>query len=561
MRDRRPTAADGQPPPGAAADALNPGCEVVGLTPPAPPTQPSFRLICFNTPYLDYLLRQAREVVERYDVDGIFYDIVLLQPCHCHRCMGEMIRRGMDPHRPADALALAREMQERYLTLATAAARSRDKRLRVCHNGGHLTRGDRAYVRHHSHLELESLPTAAWGYDHFPISARYVSSLGIEFLGMTGKFHTAWGEFGGYKHDNALLYECAAMIAQGARCSIGDQLHPRGAMDADTYRKMGIAYAHVKECEPWVRGADPVSEVAIVSVEAVRGARRSLDAHAADRSTRADTGAARVLLERQVMFDVRDTAADLDRYSLLVLPDEVTLDEPLAARLQAYVDRGGKLLLTGASGVDPEQKRFALLDVGTVRGRSEYEADYLKPTGPLVVLDQQQGAAPRLARAPLFALGGGWHVEPAVGATVMADLWRPYFRRDIRHFCSHQHAPADAPTGFPAAFVAGNVGYVAHDLFGQYADRGQPMYRDLLYYMIEALLGRRPNPVVGLPSGGGPRSPINPPTGGTCCTCSTPPPSAAPTTRCRVGTSTSLRRLKTSCRCTTSLAPFAPTAQ
>jgi hypothetical protein len=43
---------------------------------------------------------------------------------------------------------------------------------------------------------------------------------------MTGKFHTTWGEFGGFKRPNALRYECAAMLAFGSKCSIGDQLHP-----------------------------------------------------------------------------------------------------------------------------------------------------------------------------------------------------------------------------------------------------------------------------------------------------------------------------------------------
>jgi hypothetical protein len=54
-------------------------------------------------------------------------------------------------------------------------------------------------------------------------------------LGMTGKFHTTWGEFGGFKHPNALRYECAAMLAYGAKCSVGDQLHPLGRMDESTY--------------------------------------------------------------------------------------------------------------------------------------------------------------------------------------------------------------------------------------------------------------------------------------------------------------------------------------
>ena len=63
---------------------------------------------------------------------------------------------------------------------------------------------------------------------------------------MTGKFHHLWGEVGGYKKPEALIYECGAMLAQGARCSIGDHLHPTGSLDQSTYRTIAGAYEHVK---------------------------------------------------------------------------------------------------------------------------------------------------------------------------------------------------------------------------------------------------------------------------------------------------------------------------
>ena len=62
---------------------------------------------------------------------------------------------------------------------------------------------------------------------------------GFRFLGQTGKFHTHWGEVGGYKTPEALIYECAAMLAQGARCLIGDHLHPTGRIDKSTMRVIG----------------------------------------------------------------------------------------------------------------------------------------------------------------------------------------------------------------------------------------------------------------------------------------------------------------------------------
>lgn len=36
-----------------------------------------WRFLCMNTPYLDYVEAQAREIVDAYPVDSLFYDIVM----------------------------------------------------------------------------------------------------------------------------------------------------------------------------------------------------------------------------------------------------------------------------------------------------------------------------------------------------------------------------------------------------------------------------------------------------------------------------------------------------
>ena len=135
----------------------------------------------------------------------------------------------------------------------------------VFHNSGHLTPGFREILPFFSHLELESLPTGGWGYDHFPFLAKYAGNLGMDYLGMTGKFHSTWGEFGGYKHPNALRYECCAMLAYGARCSVGDQLHPTGEIDESTYEIVGQAYREVAQKEKYVTGAKSVADIALLS--------------------------------------------------------------------------------------------------------------------------------------------------------------------------------------------------------------------------------------------------------------------------------------------------------
>jgi len=450
----------------------------------ANPLQPGWKPLCFNSPYLGYVIAQTEEVVRNYDVDGTWLDIIHQGPCCCPWCLKGMLGQGLDPEEPDDRQAFARHVLARYYERMTAAIRAIKPDLLIFHNSGHIPRGRRDLFPYFTHLELESLPTGGWGYDHFPISAKYCATTGLDFLGMTGKFHTTWGEFGGYKNPEALRYECAAMLAWASKCCVGDQLHPHGRMDDDTYRIIGQAYAHVEAREPWCRGARPASEAAILSVEAVGQRGRGGDDP--------DVGAARILLESHVNFDVVDTAADFSAYRLLILPDEIPLDDPaLRGKVQAFVDAGGTLVLSGRSGMNAAATEF-LIDVGAQpRGESPWCPDYVH------VAD---GLRKGLTDNPFVLYERAQRVRVR-DAQVLAEAWRPYFNRTFRHFCSHQHTPPAEPAGYPAAIRKGRVVYFAHPVFANYRNRGAQLHRDYVWNVIAGVYGR-PDVEVGLPSAG-----------------------------------------------------------
>ena len=77
-----------------------------------------------------------------------------------------------------------------------------------------------------THLELEDLPTIWGGYDKFAPRIKFFDAHPVTRdmakLAMSGKFHTMWGEFGGYEHPDAFRFEVASMIAYNATCSFGD---------------------------------------------------------------------------------------------------------------------------------------------------------------------------------------------------------------------------------------------------------------------------------------------------------------------------------------------------
>ena len=446
---------------------------------------PGYHKFCMNTPYLPYLLAQVREVCERYDGDGIFMDIVGVQPCVCPACRAQLLAEGKDPTNKADVLDLAERTYKKYYTAVLDTVHAIRPDWPVFENSGHARRGRRDLAFANTHQELESLPTGGWGYDHFPLSARYVQGIGQEYLGMTGKFHTSWGEFGGFKLPAALRYEVALSAANGAKCSIGDQLHPTGEMDLATYGLIGEAYAELEAKEPWLDGVKSVADVALLSYESTCTINEDDD--------NVDAGAVRILLEGKYLFDVIDEQYDLTGYKVVILPDKCKINPTMKAKLDAFVAAGGKLLVTGTSALNADRKEF-LFDLGArYTGENEYRPSYLNPlfAGYRHVVDTNY-----------VLYEAGQKVTLAEGGEELARIIDPYFNRTIEHFCSHKHTPASNAVG-GCAMTQGKDGiYVAWPMFREYAVTGSYIAKEAICYALDRLLGESKTLTTDLPAQG-----------------------------------------------------------
>jgi hypothetical protein len=448
-----------------------------------------FKKLRLNSAYLDYLCAQIEEVVQRWpDNDGIFLDIISPWDDYSEHSLRDMLALGLDPAKPDDVRTYTQRTLQNYLERANAAVRSVRKDTPVFHNGGHVPVGATKFNFFNSHFELESLPTGGWGYDHFAFSARYAATQPRDFLGMSGKFHTTWGEFGGFKRPAALRYECAAMLAYGAKCSIGDQLHPNGEMNLDTYKLIGAAYAEVEAREPWADNVRPVARIGLVSAESNQQIARGQET-----VSRADEGAARMLLETHLPFLVLDENAKWDAFDLIVLPDSLVLTPATIAKAKKFLAAGGKLLAAGSALLNADKTAFALDPGAKLLGRSASDPDYLVATDltPDVPV-----------RSSIVIHGGAYEVKPAATTRVLVERRVPYFNRTWEHFCSHQHAPDSPATVSPAATLTENIAWFAHDIFTRYRNYGQPLYRDFVLAAINHLLDGKLPAVTSLPTDG-----------------------------------------------------------
>ena len=442
-----------------------------------PPYQPGFyRQLCLNSPYTEFLKEHVQEILELLPVDGLFLDIVQPQDCSCRYCRTAMAERGLDPSKAEDRRAFGRSVVERFKLEMTRFIRQFNSDCTIFYNAGHIGPRDRAAAAAYSHFEIESLPSGGWGYMHFPLAVRFARRLGKPCLGMTGRFHTTWGDFHSYKNRAALQFECFRMLALGARCSVGDQLHPSGRMDRAAYELIGSVYAEVERKEPWCEGAEPVVDVGLFTMEAYTG----------ERVPPAVAGAAAMLQAGGHQFDIVDAESPLDLYRVLILPDTVPVTDRLADKLQRFVAQGGALLASYRSGYDESGNAFLLGELLGIepKGDAPFEPDFLVPRGAI---------ARGLTAVEHVMYRRGMQVAARPEAQVLADVAVPYFNRTYQHFCSHQHAPSSGQVRYPGVVQKGRAIYLAHPVFELYHRRAPAWCKRLVLNALELLL---PEPVV-----------------------------------------------------------------
>jgi len=347
----------------------------------------------------------------------------------------------------------------------------------IFYNAGHIGPRHRDVKDAFSHFELESLPSGGWGYMHFPMAVSYSRTLGLDCMGMTGKFHTSWGDFHSFKNLPALQFECFRMLAYGAKCSVGDQLAPDGKICPHVYDLIGKVYMEVERKEPWCVKAKPVVDIGLFTTEEVTG----------ERVPPQTMAAARMLQESGHQFDIIDTKSKLTDYKVVILPDVVPADKKLAKKIRDYLDAGGAMIVSYKSGLNEDGNKFAIKKLGLkLKGDAPYSPDFIVPRGEI---------GKGLPQTEHVMYMKGLEVKAKKNADVLAEVVVPYFNRTHEHFCSHKHTPSAGRVGYPGIVRSGNIIYFAHPIFGQYAKNAPRWCKQLVLNALDMLL---PSPVLRL---------------------------------------------------------------
>jgi hypothetical protein len=436
-----------------------------------PPTD-AWPWLCMNTPYLDQVMAENKEILSKYDTNGAFFDILKQPPegCFCEWCVAERKKLGLSDsrddtfkHNKMVAMRVEQKLRDLIYAKTPGAATFFNSRLVI---------GVRDELPYYTHIEIESLPTGGWGYSHFQQRVRYMRTLGKDMVGMTGRFHKSWGDFGGLKNQAALDFECLNFLANGTKVCVGDQLHPRGRLDPVTYSRVAKTYEKIEALEPWCKGAKALADIGVISTAATNP----------DMTTRkipeVDQGFTNMLIELHHQFDVLDLESDFGAYKVLIVPDEIRTSPKLVSKVREFIAKGGGVIASHESLIDTD-----LLGVRKL-GPAKFNGEYMSIVARHF---------PNLEDTPYYLYQPGTSVAAAPGTEVLAVYTHPYFDRSPEHYSSHKQTPPGARTEEPLITQKGRVIYIANPFFRSYSQDAFGIQKLVVRELIRRLL---PEPLI-----------------------------------------------------------------
>ena len=235
------------------------------------------------------ILTQVEELCENYLPNGFWFDIYQVHRlCYCDQCKLSVSSLNIDLEDTNAVQAHNTFQIKRHCRELRKLIHHKIPDADIFFNGTtSLDKGANFYHQMYSSntSSLEDLPTTWGSYDKLPMQAKFFLNAGYSITAMSGKFIPN-GENLGLQASRCFKYEATSMIASGPIVILATNCIV--VMDSSTYENISHAYDYVEKIEAYGVGGKPISKL---------GLWRSFDQDA-------DEGISKILLEKQVDFDV-----------------------------------------------------------------------------------------------------------------------------------------------------------------------------------------------------------------------------------------------------------------
>lgn len=437
---------------------------------------PGWTALCLgNKDFVDLIADHVREFVSEYNLDGAWLDMAepVAPECYCKECLKQIRASGKDPHNKEVQRGHQNKNFIEFHRRMTDLVHETRPGCQVDFNDIGIGRVSER-VSYLDNIDIEALPTdPQWGYFYAPSQIRYQRTFGLPVYGMTGRFITSWADFGGLKLPQQLDVELASIVANTARCDVGDQMPPNGQLDAAVYHVLGKSFEKIKNIEPYLDQAAPVTEAALMIPDIQLEKPKQQDI----------IGLAKLMIESRLQFDVVEPGQEWERYNLVVIPDEMMPDDKTVERLHRYIDNGGSVIVCHNGGMQSDTKQPWIVKYGfNYEGLSPYKPAYLVTDNSFI--NDMPGY-----QYALYDGASQW--KSVAPAKMLAALGEPLFQRSAEHFTSHRQTPFDHITGYSVLATSGNVGLIGFPIGLSYYNKGYWIYRSAFDKILREVLPSR----------------------------------------------------------------------
>lgn len=441
--------------------------------------------VCVNTPYVDeLLLPQVREIVAGYDVDEVFFDTMTRhEPCYCPHCR-ELFGHDIPLSAEDDLWVLFSQWYwdrfAEFFARTAEAVHDANPEVSVAFN---WMWGIRLPCVPPDHIERVGADDRGSGLAA-SLHCRYWAGTGYPFDYMTGRFMHGLGDWNSAPPD-MLKYVAAASVAHGGNFYIIDRMRPDGTLDEAAYKSMKETFGFVRERADYVTDTHHVPEIGVLhALSTIVGRDRGFFPDYKVRQSRlgAVEGTTRLFIEHGRHFTVLNEETlnrKMNDYRLLILPEQQFLADETKRNLAAYVENGGRLLVSQGT-MDDEVDQDVLRLAGVrFDGFTSLDYGYLGADTPIVVRGRFAKTTPA---------GGASELCPCVLPLLVGTEGKPF---------GHGVAPATGKADYPAAvhrkLGKGEVIYIAAPVFKSYCDYQSYLVAGFVLGLVDRLL---PDPLV-----------------------------------------------------------------
>ena len=422
--------------------------------------------VCPNSPYREYVRVWTREIAERFDLDGMRFDMTFWTcVCYCAHCQERWRKEvGGEMPRTVDWT------DERWVVFQRKREQWLGEFAEICTSTLKAARPT-ASVEHQASVYPGSWNNgASWplvAQNDFLQGDFYGDALQGSFVrklledltpsrpfGYETSFSVSLQDHTARKSEALLEAKASAAIADAAAFIFIDAIDPIGTVNPHAHESMGRVFDRLM---PYYRelGGERVADIGLFYSLDSRFDMRSngksvleVD-NGADTHTRSTMQAARALIAHHLPWRMvtRKSIGQLPRLKTLVLSHVHHLSEQEVAVIRDWVQAGGTLYASGATSlVKNTGQRQPDFMLGDVFGVSLVKADWT---------DREHYVAPTTAgqqdfrgwdtKDPAFIRGPTMDVRHLSGATVLATRTLPWPAPDARSFSSiHSNPPWQA---------------------------------------------------------------------------------------------------------------------